>query len=252
MMQLERSAVYGPVKTRRFGWDLGINLLPIDRKVCTFDCVYCQYGATSPFVNERLDFPTLEQILSEWQRKIITCVELGIDIQHTTLSGNGEPTMHPQFNQVVPELVRWRDKNARQIRLAILSNGYRLHDPAVRSAMQLLDEPVVKLDSGIPEKFQKINKPLTKTSFIHFYQHLRECRGLIIQTMFIKGWNDGMEDLIAWQNALSMIRPIASQIYTVTRDTVVPGLTPLSAAELSRIAADATRVTGVPVRAFVL
>jgi len=249
-MQLERSVVYGPIKTRRFGWDIGLNLLPIHRKVCTFDCIYCQYGLTLPCRNDVFEFPTCDEILNEWKQKIIDCEQTGMEIRHTTISGNGEPTMHPQFNKIIPELIRWRDQNAPQIKVAILSNGYRIHDPAVRSTIEFLDEPIIKLDAAIPGKFQSINKPVAQISLIEFFKDLKKCRGLVIQTMFIKGWNDELEDLLAWRNALALISPIAVQIYTVTRDTAIRGLLPLSSMELSRIADDTARITGIPVRAF--
>src|SRR5574341_1343278 len=127
MMRLESKTVYGPVWSRRFGWDLGINLLPANRKLCTFDCVYCQYGFTPAFSNQIDGFPHLEQILEEWGEKLAYTAGLRVRIEHTTISGNGEPTMHPDFRRIVPELVRWRNKNAPRVKLAILSNGYRLH-----------------------------------------------------------------------------------------------------------------------------
>ena len=251
MMKLESKSVYGPVWSRRFGWDLGVNLLPVNRKLCTFDCVYCQYGFTPALSNQTDGFPQAAQIIKEWEQRLAYAAALRISIYHTTVSGNGEPTMHPQFGKIIPDLVGWRDENAPQIKLAILSNGYRLHDPAIREAMHYFDEPIIKLDSAIPGKFQEINRPLGPFSMTQFLEDLKHCPRLILQTMFIKGWNDRQEDLQAWRRALSEIRPLAVQIYTVTRDTALPNLHPLAERDLFQIAEETAKLVGVPVHAFV-
>ena len=251
MMELEKSIVYGPVNSRRFGWDLGINLLPIHRKLCTFDCIYCQYGYSPPLKNEEPEFPDASEIISEWQRKIQLARENGVIIFHTTFSGNGEPTMHPDFSRVVSKVVNWRNEHAPQIRLAILSNGYRLHDPEIRDAMQKIDEPIIKLDSANSEKINLINRPLSKYSLGKLIENLRKCGGVMIQSMFMKGWNDSRWDVLQWQNALLQIRPKSVQIYTLARPTPLAGLCPLGEGELLRIADETTRLLNIPVQAFV-
>jgi len=250
-MQVEKSVVYGPVNSRRFGWDLGINLLPINRKLCTFDCIYCQYGYSLPLRNEQLRFPQISEIISAWEKEIQLARQNGIPLKHTTLSGNGEPTMHPDFVNVVAEIVRWRNQNAPEMKLALLSNGYRLQDPEIRNSIQQVDEPIVKLDSAIPEKLRLINRPLTDYSLSRLIENLQKCGRIIVQTMFIKGWNHERWDLLHWQNALLQIRPESVQIYTVARDTALPGLCALGEGELLRIAKETTRLLNIPVQAFV-
>jgi wyosine [tRNA(Phe)-imidazoG37] synthetase (radical SAM superfamily) len=250
-MDLEKSVVYGPVNSRRFGWDLGINLLPVNQKLCTFDCIYCQYGFSPPLRNEQLQFPLAGEIISAWARQIQSARDRGIPLKHTTLSGNGEPTMHPDFANVVHEIVCWRNQNFPDIKIALLSNGYRLHDPEIRSALQDLDEPIIKLDSAIPQKLNLINGPLTNYSLQRLIENLQKCKNVRIQTMFLKGWNDDRWDVLQWQNALLQIRPQSVQIYTVARDTALPGLCPLSKEELLRIADETTSLLNLPVRAFV-
>jgi len=248
-MEVEKRIAYGPVRSRRFGWDIGINLLPIDGKLCTFDCVYCQYGLSPPLKNEKQYFPEASEIIDAWQKQIALALDKGIRINHTTVSGNGEPTMHPDFTRIIPQLVRWRDQHAPHIRLAILSNGYRIHDPAIRDALNYFDEPIVKLDSAIPETLEMMDRPLVPYSLAGFIEDLQKCERVIIQTMFLKGWNDQPRDILQWQNALLQIRPISVQIYTISRDTALPGLSALKEPELLRIAEDTSRLLNVPVRA---
>ena len=250
-IQLESSIVYGPVKSRRFGWDLGINLLPINQKLCTFDCIYCQYGYSSPLRSDKVNFPQTEEIIAAWQKQIEVANQKGIHITHTTISGNGEPTMHPGFTTVVEDLIGWRNHHVPEMKLALLSNGYRLQNPEIRKAIQNLDEPFIKLDSAMPEKLNLINRPLIAYSVQRLIENLKKCDRVMIQTMFLKGWNDNRWDILRWQNALLQIRPKSVQIYTVARSTPLAGLAPLSEGELLRIADETTRLLNLPVQAFV-
>jgi wyosine [tRNA(Phe)-imidazoG37] synthetase (radical SAM superfamily) len=250
-MQPETSPVYGPVKSRRFGWDLGINLLPAGCKLCTFDCIYCQYGKTPPPSNKAYVFPSSSEVISAWEKQLTDCEKKGIKIEHTTFSGNGESTMHPKFCEIVDQVVHWRDQNAPQIKLALLTNGFRIQSKKIRKAMETFDEAIVKLDSAVPEKFAKINRPLIDFSLTNFLLNLKKVHRPIIQTLFIKNWNDQHLDLVPWRDALFYIKPIAVQIYTVCRDTAVPGLDPLSEFELRKIAEETMRITGTPVHAYV-
>jgi wyosine [tRNA(Phe)-imidazoG37] synthetase (radical SAM superfamily) len=250
-MQLEKSLVYGPIRSRRFGWDLGINLLPSDYKLCTFDCIYCQYGTTPPPRNGAYAFPSSSEVISAWEKQLADCEEKGIKIEHTTFSGNGESTMHPRFCEIVDQVVHWRDQNMPQIKLALLSNGFRIQSKKVRAAMEQFDEAIIKLDSALPEKFAKINRPLIDFSLTDFLQNLKKVHRPIIQTLFIKDSNDQYPDLLAWRNALFYVKPYAVQIYTVCRDTAVPGLLPLSESELRRIAEETVQITGLQVQVFV-
>lgn len=249
-MELESRIAYGPVWSRRFGWDAGINLLPTERKLCTLDCLYCQYGYTPPLKNERFSFPLVSDVIREWESILEVSNRLGLAVRHTTFSGNGEPTMHPQFAELADRFIQSRNEHHPEIRLAAFSNGYRLHDPAIRHALLLFDEPVLKLDCVIPEKFQQLNRPCVPFALDDYIEILKQCKNVMIQTMFIHGWNDTSEDLNAWKNALKEIRPRFVQIYSVERDTALPGLRPLSRRQLIRIAAEATHALNLPVRAY--
>lgn len=249
-MELEKDLVYGPVRSRRFGWDLGINLLPAHRKLCTFDCVYCQYGFVGHGAEGVVCFPAVEDILRQWERKLIESQEQGLRVRHTTLAGNGEPTMHPEFPLLVERLIDWRNENAPYIRLAVLSNGYRIHVPEIRHALGLIDEPVLKLDAGDPAKLVEINQPLVRFDLGVYVENLKKCSHVILQTMFLKGWNDNKDDLKSWMEIIRDVRPESVQIYSIDRHPAMPGLMPLTPDELQAISRNATISTGIPVHAY--
>ncbi len=249
-MELEKSIVYGPMRSRRFGWDLGINLLPIGEKLCAFDCVYCQYGFTGPFRNEHFAFPSAADIIPAWNQQLHRAQRNGIDITHTTISGNGEPTMHPHFERLIPDLVSWRDKTFPFIRIALLSTGYRSGDPKIRSAMQMVEEPIVKFDTGDPEKWLKLNRPLVPLSLSELIENLKTFQRVILQTMFVKGWNDSREDLTLWRKCLNDIRPSAVQIYTIQRTPADPSLIPVDNGFLSKVSVETAQILGMKIDYF--
>lgn len=248
-MQLEQKFVYGPVWTRRFGWDLGINLLPLNRKLCTFDCVYCQYGQNPPAAQKNL-FPDAHRVTAEWDDQIKSCCLRDIWPLHTTFSGNGEPTMHPDFSDVARELIAWRNTHVPGMKLALLSNGYRLHDPGIRETIRMFDEPIIKLDSAIPETWRAMNRPSIPFRLQRLIENLCECNDIIIQTMFLRGWNDDPQEIQAWQAALEKIQPREVQVYTVTRTPAFEGIQPIDDSELLSIATRTSQKLGIPVNAF--
>lgn len=250
IMKPESDVVYGPVRSRRFGWDLGINLLPAKRKLCTFDCVYCQYGFSGHGREGVAHFPDAETVLASWQQRLSECESVSMRIRHTTVAGNGEPTMHPEFSAIAQRMVRWRNENAPYIRLAVLSNGYRIHLPEIRYALGLFEEPILKLDSGDQTKLLRINQPLIRFDLDSYIANLKRIQRFTLQSMFLKGWNDGAGDLTLWISAIRSAQPESVQIYTLDRTPAMPGLQPLSGEELHKIARDATIATGIPVHAY--
>ncbi len=144
--------------------------------------------------------------------------------------------MHPQFDRLIPELISWRDKNFPFVRIALLSTGYRAKDLKIRSAMQMVDEPIVKFDSGDPEKWLRFNQPLVPFLFHEFVNDLKRFKRLILQTMFVKGWNDSADDLMLWRNCLKEIQPSAVQIYTIQREPADSTLIPVDNEFLLKVA----------------
>lgn len=248
-MQLESTLIYGPVLSRRFGLDLGINLLPLDRKLCCFDCIYCQYGLTPSFYNDRFHFPSASEIVTALQSRLTTLSKNGMHPKHATVAGNGEPTMHPHFVEIAKAIVNWRDRSQPQLKLALLTSGYKCGERKFGQAMQLFDEPVVKFDTAVPHKWLAINRPRVPMSFQEFKKNLALLPGVIFQTMFIRGWNDSAEDVKAWRDAVEKIKPRSIQIYTISRIPALPNLLPVDQDFLQRVAS-LSSTTGIPIETF--
>ena len=247
LMKLENQIVYGPVQSRRFGWDFGINLLPSEQKICSYDCVYCQYGHTPAFRNSRFHFPSASDVIRAWDEKLRSAEARGLIIRHSTISGNGEPTMHPYFARIMEDLIAWRNANHPRMRLALLSTGYRAGNARIRNAMELVDELVVKFDAGNVAMWNRLDRPLVPLSFSRLIQNLKKFRKLILQCMFVKGWNDSKGEIRTWQQRIKEIRPKAVQIYTISR---IPAISSLQAVDddfLRQTAIETQSIVGVPV-----
>ena len=157
--------------------------------------------------------------------------------------------MHPQFATIAKKIKEWRDQFVPDLKLALLSNGYRIHQPDIRKAMTFFDEPIIKLDCATPAKIVSVNQPIFSFHLEQFIEDLKKCDRLIIQTMFVKGYNDGADDLQKWMEALKKIQPSEVQIYTVSRTPPNP-ISPISNRELQSIANVTSSLIGVPVRAY--
>jgi len=187
----------------------------------------------------------MSELSTAWEK----CTNNTSENLHLTIAGNGEPTMHPYFTEIAQKIIEWRDQNVPGLRLALLSNGYRIHQPEIRHAMTLFDEPIVKLDCAISEKIMSVNHPTFLFHLNQFIEDLKKCDHLIIQTMFVKGYNDGPEDLREWMEALKRIQPSEVQIYTITRTPPNP-ISPISNQELQAIANITSTLIEIPVHAY--
>lgn len=243
---LQRGWVYGPVASRRFGRSLGVNLLPTGRKLCNFDCVYCQYDATPE--HERADaLPTVDEVLAA----VTDALGRG-PCDAITLAGNGEPTLHPGFADVVAGLVWLRDALAPGAALVLLTNGTRLRDARVREALGRLDRPFVKLDAGDDATLRAVDRPRAGFGLERLRADLAALgRPFWLQSMFMRGAVDNAADerVEAWLDVVAPLGPVEVQVTTVDRGTTLPGVLPVPAARLEQIAA-AARGRGVPARAF--
>lgn len=249
VLELQAGVTYGPINSRRLGRSLGINLLPTDRKVCTFDCVYCQYGSARPFVEGARGFPTVEAVL-EGVEEALSRQPAPPD--YLTFSGNGEPTVHPRFPEIVREVCCLRDKVSPQTRVAILSNSSRVHRTEIRRAIQALDDPIMKLDAGDPMTMAQINRPAVGVRFDEIMEGLAALPRLIIQTMIITGpvQNVRGEAHERWLSAIAQLSPTKVQIYSTERPVAETGVQQVAREELERLASGAQERTGVPVTAY--
>ncbi len=245
--------VFGPVKSRRLGVSLGINLLPTNSKVCTFDCIYCECGWTDKGTNVGV-LPTREDVIRKLEGVLIERNQKNLPIDAITFAGNGEPTMHPDFVEIVEDTIKLRQRLFPQARISVLSNATLVHKPRIFHVLQKVDDNILKLDSGIEETIKKINCPLGNFDLNALLENLKQFKGeLTIQSMFIKGEYDGYEvdnttdeEISAWLKALEKIGPQKLMVYTIARDTAAPGIDPVSQEELEQIAEKA-RSLGIEV-----
>ena len=240
---LNDSPLFGPVRSRRLGLSLGVNMMPASGKICTFDCIYCENGfnAERPCHEEYNDAATVLAALETRLREMAAAGELPDVI---TFAGNGEPTAAPEFPQAVTGAVRLRDELAPTAKIAVLSNGTRADRPAVHGALMLVDDNILKLDTVDATYIQLIDQPVAAYDVEHQIEAFASFKGhAIIQTMFLTGtWqghdmdNTGDAYVGPWLDALSRIRPQAVTIYTIARETPAKGLLKAPAETLDAIA----------------
>ena len=234
---LQPSVVYGPVHSRRLGTSLGINPLPAGLKVCNFNCVYCQYGSTHggwETVSRAARWPAARDLLREIENAL---QRLSSAPDHLTIAGNGEPTAHPQFSELVDGLVTLRDRYVPAAKTAILSNASFLHIPSVWSAIQKLDLKILKIDCGDERLFLRYNRPTVSIDFENLLRMLNGLEGVTIQAMFTGGrnGNDDAPAVDSWIRRIEDLSPSMVQIYSLDRDCEDPGLQTVSRDRLEAI-----------------
>ena len=253
VLELQPGMIYGPIKSRRLGSSLGINLLPTTFKLCSFNCIYCHYGWTKEHSIEPKDhlafLPSVQDVkeaLEKWLKNNYTRID------YITFSGNGEPTLHPQFLEIVESVKTVRDRYVPHVKLAILSNSSTLGIPSVRSALGKLDLRIMKLDCGTEECFDQINRPCQKVRFEDIVENLRTLDDFILQTIFLEGEVNNVSDseIEKWIQKISYLKPKLVQIYTCDRPQARKGLSKVSKEKMGQIATKAQEKTGIPVSVF--
>jgi len=209
--------VYGPIQSLRYGSTLGINLLG-SSKVCSYNCVYCHLGPTQLTMNKvrkEYAFPSLDDLRDAFRHYIKQSVE----IDAVVISGNGEPTLYPHFEEAMRMLVELRDEHIPGKRLVILSNGAHLDTKKVVTGMNLLDERVIKVDAGNDALMQKINDPLVRINMAKFLSGVHKLNDCVVQALFVEGEgaNTAPEALDDWMEVIGMIKPKDVQLCTLTR-----------------------------------
>ena len=245
--------IFGPVKSRRLGVSLGINLLPTNTKVCSFDCIYCECGWTPKKYIEKVKLPTRKEVKEKLESKLIE-MKLQKELPDViTFAGNGEPTLHPEFAGIIDDTILLRDGLSYNTRIAVLSNATMLHKPDVFNALLKIEENIQKLDSAFTSTIQILDCPNGNFNLDKVVDQLSAFNGkVIIQTMFIKGTfkeqvvdNTTEQEIYAWLELLKKINPMQVMIYTIARDTPLETLTRISSKELNTIAARVEK-TGIP------
>lgn len=237
--------VFGPVKSRRLGVSLGINLLPETEKLCNFNCIYCECGWTYKSKITGSDLPAREEVYRALEQKLIGMKEKNRPPDVITFAGNGEPTLHPDFPGIIDDCIELRNKYFPQARIAVLSNSTTITLPRIKDALLKVDQNILKLDSGFDLTVRVHNQPRVNVKVTELISNLKKFNGqLIIQTLFLRGTYKGKnidnttpEEIGTWLNAIEMIKPSEVMIYTISRDTPEGGeLKKVPLSELKRIA----------------
>ena len=236
--------IFGPVHSRRLGVSLGVNLMPADGKLCSFDCVYCECGFNKPS-HSGSKRPSREQVKTDLEKQLQKMVEEGRLPDVITFAGNGEPTLHPDFAGIIDDTIALRDRYCPQAKVSVLSNATMAFKPDVRDALLKVDNNILKLDTVDPDFIQLVDRPVGKFDVNKIIDELAAFHGkVIVQTMFLKGKyqgrdvdNTGDYYVTPWLKALEKIKPEAVMVYTIDRETPAHELLKATPAELDAIVA---------------
>ena len=236
--------VFGPLKSRRLGISLGVNLMPKAGKICSFDCIYCECGWNNAERDAHLIRPTKEAIERALEQKLKELKGTTIEPESITFSGNGEPTLHPQFAEIVDIVIRLRDLYCPKAVISVLTNGTMIGNEKVFNALNKIENNIVKLDGGTKECIKAINLPNFKFDLEKYISQLKRFNGnLTIQTLFLRGEHNGKtidntteNEVNQWIEHLKIIRPKRVMMYVIERATPEENLEKISKAELQSIA----------------
>ena len=243
--------IFGPVHSRRLGLSLGVNLLPTDNKLCSFNCIYCECGWGAKGVKPR--FNSREDVRTLLSAKLREMVADGTPPDVITFAGNGEPTMHPEFPAIVDDTLALRDELCPSAKVSVLSNATMIGREEVRKALLKVDNNILKLDSAFDDTVRLIDGPNGDYSVARTVERMKLFGGqLIVQTMFLRGSFQGARvdntterEVEAWLQLIASIAPRQVMIYTIDRDTPAEDLEKVPVDELRKIAAR-VEALGIP------
>lgn len=235
--------VFGPLKSRRLGISLGVNLLPLRGKWCNFDCVYCECGFNKDGKEDK-KLPTVQEVKDALIEKLRDHDHTIGAIDTITFSGNGEPTMHPNFHEIIGITIELRDKYAKEAKVSVLTNGSGIGKPLIAQALLRVDNAIIKIDSAFEKTVNLIDRPLYNYSLEKLIESLKIFDGkFVLQTMFLRGESDGEvidnttpEEIEAWYRIVDRISPREIMIYTIDRETPLAGLQKVSVEQMNEIA----------------
>lgn len=252
MTSLYDNIIFGPIRSRRLGLSLGVNLLPIDSKLCSFDCIYCECGWNDEHPGRRR-FNAREDVSAMLATTLQKMVADGTPPDVITFAGNGEPTLHPDFEQIIDDTIALRDKYCPEAKVSVLSNATQIHRDDVRRALLRVDNNILKLDSAFDATVELINKPQGNYTVARTVELLKAFEGrLIVQTMFLRGEylshrvdNTTDEEVEAWLKLVAEINPKQVMVYSLDRDTPCQTLEKVEKDELRKIA-ERVEALGIP------
>jgi wyosine [tRNA(Phe)-imidazoG37] synthetase (radical SAM superfamily) len=238
---LFENVIFGPIRSRRLGISLGINLLSLDQKLCNFECIYCECGWKG---NGRKSFNPKDEVIELLSSKLQQMHSAGEHLDVMTFAGNGEPTTHPHFAEIIDATCKARDQYFPEAKIAVLSNATMIDRPEIREALLKVDDNILKLDSAFEQTVQLINQPHKGYSVAKTVEMMQKFEGkMILQTMFLRGTYEGVvvdntteEEVSAWLELVKKISPRKVMIYTIDRDTPAQDLHKVSVEDLKQIA----------------
>ena len=260
------SPIFGPIHSRRLGISLGINLMPADGKVCSFDCIYCECGFNADH-RPTLPIPTRDEVAAKLEQTLQRMTAEGQLPDVLTFAGNGEPTCHPHFPEIIGDTIRLRNQYCPQAKVCVLSNSTMIHRQQVHDALMLVDDNILKLDTVDPAYINKVDRPNAHYDVHAIIDRMKAFNGhIIIQTMFMRGTasplpppsrggvqsaaalsvdNTGEEFVGPWLEAVKSIKPQQVMVYTIDRETPAHGLEKASHEQLDAIR-DRVIAAGIP------
>lgn len=241
---LYKHIVFGPIQSRRLGSSLGVNLLPRFGKRCTFDCIYCECGWNKDGREDTV-LPTTEEVYRALEHRLGELKKENVPIDTITFSGNGEPTLHPDFHKIIEFTLALRDRLYPAAALSVLTNASQLGKESVREALMKTDNPILKIDSAIEEMVYAIDRPNGGYSLHNTIENIRLFKGnFILQTIFLKGVAEGHsidctdpEHCRRWVELVEELSPREVMMYTIERETPAQGLQKVSVEQMNEIAA---------------
>ena len=256
-MFLFHQIVFGPIHSRRLGSSLGINILPVYGKWCNFNCIYCECGWNeNGYGDNRI--PGTQEVAKALEEKLSALHLLNTPPDVITFSGNGEPTLHPDFKPMLEETLSLRNKYAPNAKVCVLSNATQLDRPSVFEALQLADKRILKIDSAFPETIERINQPVSYFNYSETLTELKRFHGdFTLQTLFVRGVYKGVPidnatqaEVQAWLNIVMELRPKEVMIYTIDRKTPAKELVKVPLAELEGIG-DCVKALGMNIQVHI-
>lgn len=243
MTSLYNNIIFGPVQSRRLGLSLGVNLLPIESKLCNFNCIYCECGWNEEHEGKKR-FNSREDVRTMLRDTLSDMVAQGTPPDVITFAGNGEPTMHPEFESIIDDTITLRNQLCPSAKVSVLSNATQIGREDVVRALLKVDNNILKLDSAFDQTVQLLNKPVGKYSVAQVVEWMKQFQGnMILQTMFLRGEYMGQKidntterEVSAWLELVKDIAPKKVMVYSIDRDTPCQTLEKVAKVELSKIA----------------
>ena len=232
---VREETVFGPIHSRRLGNSLGMNLLPVNGKLCNFDCIYCECGWNRDGRNDTR-LPDAAEVRACLEKKLQECRDAGTPIDSITFSGDGEPTINPDFPRIIDDTLELRGRYYPDAVVSVLSNATRAHVPSVMEALRKVDNPIMKIDAPTNELIARIDRPAPGYDIARVVEALRKFEGdFILQTMFLRSRDfdsSSPEVLGGWMDIVRSLRPREVMVYTIDRPTPQEGLLKFSVEEM--------------------